>query len=50
MSLKKQDDKKYYIDWNYETIYHGLDSKDKIDIKRNAVVIIIFFIGLLIVW
>lgn len=35
MTLKKQDDKKYYIDWNYETIYPGLDKTDKIDIQKK---------------
>ncbi|MCR5147007.1 MAG: penicillin-binding protein 2 [Clostridia bacterium] len=35
MELKKQDDKKYYINWNYSTIYPGLESKDKIDVKKN---------------
>lgn len=35
ISLKKQDDKKYYIDWNYETIYPGLEKTDKIDIQKK---------------
>ena len=35
IGLKKQEDKKYYIDWNYETIYPGFEKTDKIDIKKN---------------
>ena len=35
MSFKKQDDKKYYIDWNYEIIYPGLEKTDKIDIQKK---------------
>lgn len=35
MILKKQDDKKYYIDWNYETIYPSLEKTDKIDIQKK---------------
>ena len=35
ISLKKQDDKKYYINWDYETIYPELKKNDKIDIQKK---------------
>ena len=35
IDVKKQDDKKYYINWNYGTIYPELEKTDKIDIKKN---------------
>jgi penicillin-binding protein len=35
LSLKKQDDKKYYINWDYETIYPELKKNDKIDIQKK---------------
>ena len=34
IQLKKQDDKKYYIDWNYNMIYPDLAETDKIDINK----------------
>lgn len=35
ISTKKQDDKKYYIQWNYDIIYPDLKENDKLDIKKS---------------
>ena len=35
IQFKKQDDKKYYINWDYNVIYPELKSTDKIDITRT---------------
>ncbi len=35
VSLKKQDDKKYYIMWDYSMIYPNLAKTDKIDIEKD---------------
>ena len=35
LDLKKQSDKKYYINWDYNTIYPEFDKTDKIEIKKN---------------
>ena len=35
IKLIKQQDKKYYIDWDYSTIYPELAVTDKIDVKRS---------------
>ena len=32
IELKKLDDKKYYIDWNYSTIYPELEKEDEIEV------------------
>ena len=32
---KKQDDKKYYVEWDYNIVYPSLQEKDKIDIKKT---------------
>ena len=33
--LQKKDDKKYYIDWDYNSIYPDLQKTDKIDIEKD---------------
>ena len=35
VQFKKQDDKKYYINWDYSVIYPDLQSTDKIDVTRT---------------
>lgn len=35
VELHKQDDDKYYIAWNYSTIYPNLEKSDKIDISKD---------------
>ena len=35
IKLKKQDDKKYYVEWDYASIYPSLEKNDKIDITKN---------------
>ena len=35
INLQRQSDKKYYIDWDYNVIYPGLLSSDKLDIKKE---------------
>lgn len=35
IDLKRQDDKKYYINWDYNLIYPGLEKTDKFNIKKT---------------
>ena len=35
MHLQKKDDKKYYLDWDYSSIYPDLQKTDKIDIDKE---------------
>lgn len=35
VELQKQDDNKYYVSWNYGTIYPDLQKTDKIDISKD---------------
>ena len=36
VSMRKQDDKKYYIQWSYDMIYPGLLPDDKIDVEETT--------------
>ena len=35
INLKRKDDKKYYIDWDYNVMYPGLEKTDKLNINKT---------------
>lgn len=35
INLEKQDDKKFYINWNYNAIYPGFEKGDKINVEKT---------------